>query len=69
MSTWRQDIVKREKNKTLIKTVIDKPKSWCSRVGVVKIQNKSKKKELCITWERQKVELGKTKSRIDGLGN
>ena len=37
MSTWRQDIVKREKNKTLIKTVIDKPKSWCSRVGVVKI--------------------------------
>ena len=41
MSTWRQDIVKREKNKTLIKNVIDKPKSWCSRVGVVKIQNKS----------------------------
>ena len=38
MSTWRQDIVKREKNKTLIKNVIDKPKS---RVGVVKILNKS----------------------------
>ena len=41
MSTWRQDIVKREKNKTLIKNVIDKRKSWCSRVGVVKILNKS----------------------------
>ena len=41
MSMWRQDIVKREKYKTLIKNVIDKPKSWCSHVGVIKIWNKS----------------------------